>query len=336
MTVVFIDAPGEYYNDVSGIYNENNGTAKGFGTVDGRRCMQMPPAGNVRITGLSSSDFVISGSVKFTDNSNSGSFLQIFRGLTGSAQQCDIIRVGRTGEIAVTRNGTVIAASAPNILPIDVWHWISFGCHIADSPNGTWDVIVNGVHVLTGSGDTNNSGGNITRLQIGNENAGFSGNPNWYVRDIIMETGTATPRTQRRVSYLEPNGAGNSTQWTPSAGSNYQNVDERDGAPDDATTRNGSATNGNIDLYALAGLPETDSGIVAVREVARLAKDDATVRNARRVLRTNSTNFESGDLLLSTTWTWFLGSIRETNPQSAAAWSSSEIAALEMGVKVQS
>jgi len=336
MTVVWVDAPGEWYNSATGVYNEVNGTAVSFGTVDGRRCMQMPPAGNVRRTGLSSADFVISGSCKFTSDSDSGT-LQIFRGLDGSAQHCDIIRAPG-GIIAVTRNGTVLQATAPGVaaLPVNVWHWISFGCHVADSPSGTWSVIVNGVSVLSGSGDTRNaSTGTITRLQVGNENAGLSGSPNWYVRDIIMETGTATPRNQRRVAYLEPNGAGNSTQWTPSAGSNFQNVDERDGAPDDATTYNAENTIGDKDLYALASLPETPASVDAVMEVARLAKDNATAQTVRRVLRTNSTDFESGDLVMSTTWAWFLGSPRETNPQSSAAWTASEITALEMGVKKQ-
>jgi len=333
MTVVWADAPGEWYNSATGVYNEVNGTAVSFATVDGRRCMSMPPTGNVRRTGLSSADFVISGSCKFLAASDNGT-IQIFRGLNGTAQECDIIRAPG-GIIAVTRNGTVLQATLPGVLPVDAWSWISFGCHVADSPNGTWSVIVNGVSVLSGSGDTHNSGTvGITRLQVGNENA-TSGTPNWYCRDIIMETGTATPRNQRRVAYLQPDGAGNSTQWTPSAGSNYQNVDERDGAPDDATTYNAENTIGDKDLYTLAALPEAASAVDAVVEVARLAKDNATAQTVRRVLRTNSTDFESGDLVMSTTWTWYLGSPRETNPQTTAAWTASEIAALEMGVKKQ-
>src|SRR6185437_13665423 len=65
-----------------------------------------------------------------------------------------------------------------------------------------------------------------------------------------------------RVECVMPNGPGAHTQFTPSAGANWQNVDEV--PPDDDTTHNDSSTAGQLDTFVHAALAGIPSSIAAV------------------------------------------------------------------------
>lgn len=339
MTVEWIDAPGEWYDDVRGVWSQTDSVLVPFATVDGRRCFAMPPAGFVRryIASGGVTDFVIHANVRFT--TNSGTF-QLFRALDGAAHHMDMRR-DSSGDVLVFRDTTQLAttnggANDNCLATLNQWYWISFAGHIADV-GGTWAVKVDGTTVLSGTGDTRNgSSGTATKLQIGNENAGVTGTPHAYVRDIIMLINTTTALSQRRVAYLQPNRAGHDADWTPSAGSNWQNVDDRDGAPDDGSTYNAGNASGEKDLYALAPFPSSASTIDAVTEVTRVGKTTNTHQTVKRVIRTNNNEYDSGEIGIPLGYIWNVGSVRETNPQSSAAWDEAEINRLQTGVKVAS
>lgn len=333
MAVEMIDAPGEYYNDVYSIWNEISGTI-GFATIDGRRCFAMPPGGFVRrwLSVGSATDVVFHAEVRFTSNSDTGTY-QLFRALDGAAHHFHLQR-NSDGKAQVNRDTTAVATTGTSVFPIDTWLWVSFAVHIADV-GGTWEVKVNGTTVLSGTGDTRNgSSGTATKMQIGNEQPGISGNPNVYVRDVIFLTGTVTPLAKRRVAYIGANNPGHDTNWTPSAGANWQNVDERDGAPDEDTTYNSETTVDEDDLYHLAPLPSSAESILAVTDIIRLRKVKESKQIAQRKLRTNNNEYESGDLGLPMVgYQWFSQGVpRETNPQTSAAWTENEVNRLQVGV----
>jgi len=133
-----------------------------------------------------------------------------------------------------------------------------------------------------------------------------------------------------RIITLKPNGAGASTQWTPSANSNYQNVD--DTTSDGDSTYNYSGTVGQIDTFAMEDI--SGSGTIkgiAINLVAR--KDDASARQVSPITRVGSTNYEGSAHTMAATYVMYQ-SIRETNPATASAWLVSEVNAAEIGYKM--
>lgn len=239
------------------------------------------------------------------------------------------LRYAADGSLNITRNGTLIvgASSAPGIFVQNVWHYIVWAMTIHGT-TGTFGVWVDGVSVMSGSGENTRTTANNSVNAIGFSDVSsvtHEWDDLWYSNDL-------TNRGDMRSVALLPNGAGNSTQFTPSAGSNFQNVDET--TANDDIDYNASSTPGHIDLYAMDDLPTAASSIAAVtaRIVAR--KDDAGARDGRTVIRTVGTNYEGPTVALNATYvahrTLYL-----TNPNTGTAWTESQVNAVEAGAKVQ-
>lgn len=93
-----------------------------------------------------------------------------------------------------------------------------------------------------------------------------------------------------KIIYMRPNAAGDNTDWTPSAGSNYQNVDEA--TPNDATDYNSSTTLNQIDDFELEAAPSeigSSDTINAIGVGVRFAAT-ASSSNPSFVVRIKSTS----------------------------------------------
>ena len=94
----------------------------------------------------------------------------------------------------------------------------------------------------------------------------------FYVDELSGETPSAP--SGRRFHYQAANGAGVNAQFTPSAGSNYQNVDET--PPDGDTTYNKALVAGKKDTFTVATFTlAADHVIRAVIPTAVVRKTDA-------------------------------------------------------------
>jgi hypothetical protein len=137
-----------------------------------------------------------------------------------------------------------------------------------------------------------------------------------------------------RIECIRPSGTGASAQFTPSAGANWENVD--DTAPDDDTTYNGSATVGHVDSVALGNLVTATGTVISVTAVTRMRKEDAGARTARSRLylsTASSTTQESSDFSPATAYGFFRQTERLDG--DALAWSITKVNALEIGYEVQ-
>jgi hypothetical protein len=131
-----------------------------------------------------------------------------------------------------------------------------------------------------------------------------------------------------RVAPMLPSGAGSSTQWTPSVGSNYDNVN--DTGTD--STYNSSSTSGQRDTYAVADA--TISGTVAGIIVnSRMKKSDTGAASAKVAIKSGSTVAYGATRTLSTTATNYID-VWERDPNTSASWTQSGINALEIGAEV--
>src|SRR6185436_10261763 len=140
------------------------------------------------------------------------------------------------------------------------------------------------------------------------------------------------------IEGILPNGAGTTTQWTPSAGSNFDNVDDPGNAvPDDAGAGgfNSSDTSGQKDTYAFQDLTQILGTIHFVQLGTQLAMAAAGSRSIKTKFRDNGGT--EADIatksVASTAYDEFVD-VMDLNPQSAAAWDVTDIQGGEFEVEV--
>lgn len=155
------------------------------------------------------------------------------------------------------------------------------------------------------------------------------------VRSHIMIAGaTGDIIGNPRLGMLKPDGVGNYSQWTPSAGSNYQNVD--DVTPDDDTTYNETITVGHKDSYTMENVPSNVNDITGLAVTVRITKTDANSRMVRAFLRIGGVDYPHSDTqgvpggYAYLQWIWTL------SPATGVAFTAAEVNGLEAGVEVVS
>lgn len=136
------------------------------------------------------------------------------------------------------------------------------------------------------------------------------------------------------VTY-RPNGAGTNTNITyqePNSTSHYDKVDEA--SPDDATTFvYTTSTSYQADTYAFAN--PTETGIIdSITVYFRSATYWAGTGYAKAAIYVGSTLYYGSEETLSSTWATF-SKTWTTNPGTSAAWTWSDLNALEIGVALK-
>jgi hypothetical protein len=268
----------------------------------------------------------------FLSNSSSGNVHQLFGTREVSTRHLDVVNTS-AGNILVRRNGTTLYTLTGAGL-FGVWHYIEMKAKIHAS-TGYIILRLDGVELLNVTGINTSGGLTATpdrhfqgQLTDSSTNINFQ----WDDYVLIKIDGTAPNDFigDCRVTGLFPNGAGSSTDFTPSAGSNYQNVD--DFPFDDDTTYNSSPTVGAVDTFAMSNLPAAGD-VYGVRQFTRVRKDDAGSRSACHVVRVDGTEYPSSSFALSDTYITF-HQLLATNPDTGVAWTDAEVNALEAGYEV--
>lgn len=232
-------------------------------------------------------------------------------------------------------SSTSLGNSGLYLFPNDgSWHYIEIKVVIHNT-TGSVEVKVDGTvrltatNINTRAGSSNNYA-NVFRL-------GGAGQD--YVRVklcdfYICDDQSAINNTYLgdvRVECLMPSGAGTTTNFTPSAGSNFQNVDET--APNDDTDYNSSSTVGNKDTFAMANLAATTGTIKGVQVFSRARKDDAGTRTLKNKVRSGATEGDGASVNMATSYDRMI-SLFETNPATVTAWTPTEVNAMEAGYEV--
>jgi hypothetical protein len=136
---------------------------------------------------------------------------------------------------------------------------------------------------------------------------------------------------ETRVYFSLPNADGNLTEWTPSAGSNWQNVDENPSTLD--TDYNSAASSPLTDLYAYP-LPVVPSGgtIYAVEHRVIARKDDAGVNDISLPVRVAGNDYPgTSTFSLTSSYLTYRRSM-PVSPASGSQWTVSEANSLQSGV----
>lgn len=226
-------------------------------------------------------------------------------------------------------NVTLVGTSSTVALQSGVWAYLEVRMKCDDSA-GTCTVRVNGVEVLVDTGlDTMWQSTSLTRCAIGTDEAG----PLDIDDLVVMDTTGSLNNSflgDVTVSAIYPSGAGATSGWTPSAGSNYQCVDET--APNDDTDYNATATLDAVDTYAMTNC-SAGAVIKAVQLLASVRKEDVGAANIKLVTRSGGTDYLGTEIGISTTAYAYVREVREVDPATSAAWTESGFNAVEFGMK---
>jgi hypothetical protein len=262
-------------------------------------------------------------------STSAGAYLLNTWGDAGAVQHVTI-NVSNDGHITVRRggaNGTIIATSTLTITA-NAWHYLEARIVVSDA-SGEVIVRVDGAEYINATGlDTKNGGTATTVSTIGFGQFGSCVYDDLYVCD---GTGAAPYNTflgDKVIRRATPDGAGASTGFTPSAGSNYQCVDEDPWTTADYVAAAAAAT----DLYSHSDVSGFSS-VDATQVITYSLKTDAGARTLRTVTRSAvGTSAESADLALPTSVAVVQGPIRQTDPDGAA-WTQSLVNSAQYGVK---
>lgn len=224
---------------------------------------------------------------------------------------------------------TLIGSPTVVALQTGVWAYLEVQMK-CDGSTGTCVVKLNGLEVLNLTGlDTLFTSASLTRVAL----ASYNNNLNAFDDLVIMDlTGAANNSFlgDVTISAILPNGAGNSSGWTPSAGNNYDCVNEA--SPNDDTDYNATSTLNAKDLYAFADAP-AGADIRAVQVLASVRKAAEGPGQVKLVTRSNSTDYDGAEKGIGGTTYAYVREVLETNPATAAAWTESGFNAAEFGIK---
>ncbi len=249
-----------------------------------------------------------SGTDHITLVNNSSGFLEVYRG---------------------TSAGTLLGTGTTQLLN-GAWHYIEIKATINDSTGSVVVHIDENLELnLTGIDTRNGASAVVDSFMIDIQSN------TWWVDDFYFLDTTGTANNDFlgdvQVQILTPSGAGTNTDFTPSTGSNYQNVD--DIPYDSDTTYNSATVNGDTDTYAFSNITATSASVkgIDVNIIARKSLSGA--RTYAPVVRTNSTDFVGTDVSALDSYA-LSNQIYETNPDTSSAWLKAEVDAAEFGIQV--
>lgn len=260
--------------------------------------------------------------------------------------QCDL-RLNADSTLSVTRNGTALTSgTSATALSSGIWYYIEWKITIANSISaGSCKVRVNGSDVITvaTSQDTQNTANaTASQLKLGIQTTNSSTSilqfyDDVYVCDSVDSGIAGVPNNDFlgdvRAEAILPNGAGNTTGMTPSTGSNYTCVD--DTTPNDDTDYVSSSVATTKDTYAFANLTTSPVTIFGVQTVLTQRKDDAGHRFTCPVTRTGATDYDGSNYAVLDSYSMDC-QVRQSNPNTSAAWTEAGVNGAEFGMKVVS
>lgn len=244
----------------------------------------------------------------------------------GSTVQVRLQQAG-TGLTIYRGAGAAVLASRDlsGLIASGTWLYIEFGALIHDTV-GTAAARVNGISypdlTVTGADTKPGADSGIDRVTItgsGDQVTDFYLDSERLHGDCIVET-------------IYPTGAGAHDDWTPSAGANYQNVDDP-GNVDGDSTYNATLVTDSKDSFAAGNLvSRPTSEIKGVTLTVTARADSAGGRVLKPMLRLSSVDYDhpdDGQVLTGD----YAGVQRawDNNPATGVAWTESAVNGAEIG-----
>jgi len=274
--------------------------------------------------------FAFWSNVDFTGFSGVQRQIVSFRNTAGGTTQCSLC-ISTTNKFNFCYSSG--ESSTPTILDITstatfvngVWTYIGIEL-VRDSSSGSFNVYQDGVKILGKTG-VNTGGSDIGGIGLEcNSGGGYA-----LFDDVYCVDGS-TWLGECRVSTARPAVDTAQKDWVPNSGStNYSRVNEAtvDG---DTSYVSASAVDAK-DLYEISTLGYTPNDIFGIQNVIVARKDDAATRTIAPVTLSGSTETVGTSKAMSTSYTTAL-QLLDQNPDTSAPWTPSDVADLQVGMKV--
>lgn len=228
--------------------------------------------------------------------------------------------------------GTTTVATSTGTLTLNGYQFIEAKVVVADV-GGSVTVKVGGTTFVTFSGDTRNGGtgivDNITLTRLSST---------MYMDDAyLLDTAGSAPYNDFLgdvvVRTLLPSGNGDSSDFTGSDGNstdNYQLVDEANASSTDYV---GASAASKTDLYAMGNIPATDEPLATQVTIYAGKSDTGAPPVLKPVTKGDGgTVLEESAVTLSTTYAFFNGAVRTTDPDGDAL-TAANVNAMQAGAR---
>ena len=268
----------------------------------------------------------------------------VFGYLSGASRQFEI-SINTSSQLYVTRNGTTVQAGiGASSLSQNAWYFVEFKVNFHPTA-GSYVVRLDGNVIFSGSGLNTAASGtasaNAITLGNGLLITGFGGNSPLHYDDLyVLEADSGSGLSDFigdcRVQTLLPTGAGTTTGLSKggAATTNWQSVNE---ATPDTTTTVFANTAGLYDTYQYGDLVAVTNTVYAVAQSFVSQRDDTGFRRATARIRSGGTEADFAAPIQPLTGAYSVQQqIQETNPVTGAAWTVSQVNAMEMGPKIAS
>lgn len=254
--------------------------------------------------------------------------------LTFQVRQADSVLLVRLGD----HNDALIASGG--VVPTNIWCCIEIRVLI-NNVTGVVQVRIDGAQTINFSGDTQvGANDEILVVMWGASPADGTYVCYGYYDDLAINSihgirNNSWPGLGGIVG-LVPTGVGNYTQLTPSAGANWQAVNEV--PPDDDGTYVENATIDQKDTYEMQNLAAVTPGqvtdIAAVQWLCRAYNTVSQGGNFARLLRLYGVDHQGDDVGYDRSYDYH-PEVLGTSPATGQDWTEAEINALEAGVVVR-
>jgi len=276
--------------------------------------------------------------------------------LLNAYRHCQIrITTSTSGKVQIYRGyNSLIEETDPAYVSPNTWYHIEAKVFV-DESSGSYEVKLNEVTVLSGSGvntHANPTEGGVTKVRIGGGQyaGGGAGIDDFYLLDGNASDDPSYPNNDFlgdcRIDVIYPDAPGTYTDFTPSDGANYENVDDgsfsyNGGDIDDDDTYNQSNNVGDKDCYNLDSVQVLGTPIYAAAQNTCARKTDAGKRYVTQFVRINSTNYFRDTGLTLDDGEWHLTDNykviqrpMDTNPDTDLAWTEANLNAVESGIEI--
>lgn len=252
--------------------------------------------------------------------------------LHAAAEQC-WIRLNTNGTLSAMRSTTVLGTTSA-ALTAGTFTFVEILLTIHNTA-GVVTIRFNGATVLDlASQNTRNGAANAwNEIRFGFYSAtGLALTLHYDDLYVLDGTGSAPWNTflgDCRVDACYPTAAGASAGWTPSAGANYECVDET--APNDDTDYV-STTAVATDTFTVQDAPVALAQVFGVQHCLSAKKTDSGICTIAPVVRQSGVDYVGSDLFPGTSYAYLLG-VQATNPATGAQWTEPAFSAAEFGYK---
>ena len=255
---------------------------------------------------------------------------------TNPTTQVDF-RITADAAFQVTRNGTIIYTSLPNLFTYNFWNYLEIKTHIAPSGGGYVQIRINGQMYVNVTGLTTQYTGNNFINMVRIQPFANTGQFNFKIDDLYIcdDSGTIgmnnTFLGECRVQTQFPTGPGERNDFTTfGAATNWQAVSETVADDDGSYVKSGVV--GAVDDYAMGTINLTGT-IFGVQANVVQKKDDVGVRTVEPFIRSYNTNYYGSPYTCQSDYT-VVQKIYEQEPHFGATWINSSVNALNVGLKI--